>query len=82
MSAHTIAENVRAMPGFGEEKTKIFCAVLAKRFGIAPDDWQSVSAPFGDDTPRSVADMGSEDQWEEVRAWKAAQRAAGKNKAD
>lgn len=81
-SATTVADRVGAMPGFGPEKTKIFIAVLAKRFGISPAGWESASAPFSDHQPRSVADMGSEDEWAQVRAWKAAQRAAGKKKTD
>jgi uncharacterized HhH-GPD family protein len=71
-----------ALPGYGPEKTKIFTAILAKRFGIMPDGWQAVAGPFADDQPRSVADMGSTEMRQAVREWKFAQKAAGKSKQD
>ena len=73
---------VQALPGFGEEKAKIFVALLAKRFGVRPEGWEAAAAPFSDATPRSVADIDSADALEQVRAWKKAQKAAGKSKRD
>ncbi len=58
------------LPGYGEEKSKILLAVLGKRFGVAPDGWAEAAAPFGDDQPRSVADIDSEESLQEVRAFK------------
>ena len=59
---------------------KILLAVLGKRFGVCPPGWEAASAPFSDDQPRSVADMGSAEERLAVRAWKKAQKAAGKAK--
>lgn len=73
---------VRAIPGFGEEKAKIFVALLAKRFGKKPAGWAEAIAPFGDDQPRSAADVSSKERFAEVRAWKKAQKAAKKSKAE
>jgi uncharacterized HhH-GPD family protein len=73
---------LRALPGFGEEKTKIFIAILAKRFGIRPDGWETAAAPFSDDEPRSVADVDSEESLVRVREWKRAMKAARKSKQD
>jgi uncharacterized HhH-GPD family protein len=73
---------VHALPGFGEEKAKIFVALLAKRFGVRPDGWERASAPFSDDEPRSAADVDSPDAFARVKAWKAMMRAQGKGKAD
>lgn len=73
---------VSAIPGFGEEKAKIFVALLAKRFGKKPAGWEEAIAPFGDDQPRSAADVSSKARFAEVRAWKKAQKAAGKSKAE
>jgi len=73
---------IRALPGFGEEKAKIFVALLAKRFGVRPRGWEAAAAPFSDATPRSVADIDSPEALERVRAWKKAQKAAGKRKQD
>ncbi|HEX2576857.1 MAG TPA: HhH-GPD-type base excision DNA repair protein [Aquihabitans sp.] len=73
---------VGALPGFGEEKAKIFVALLAKRFGKQPPGWAEAIAPFGDDQPRSAADVSSRERFAEVRAWKKAQKAAKKSKAE
>ena len=73
---------VRALPGFGDEKAKIFVAMLAKRFGVAPRGWKQATVPFSDATPRSVADIDSPESLARVRAWKKAQKAAGRSKQD
>src|SRR5579872_7024637 len=41
-------DRVRALPGFGEQKAKIFVALLGKQLGVRPDAWDAVSAPFGE----------------------------------
>jgi len=73
---------LRALPGFGDEKTKIFVAVLAKRLGVRPPGWEQAAAPFSDTTPRSVADIDSPETLAQVRDWKRVQKARGKGKAD
>jgi len=69
-----------ALPGYGKEKAKIFMAMLAKRFGITPDGWEMVAAPFSDAERRSIADVESPETLLEVRAWKKAMKAQGKGK--
>lgn len=71
---------VRALPGYGGEKAKIFTALLAKRFGVRPPGWEAVSAPFSDRTHRSVADVDSPGALAEVRAFKKLMKAQGKGK--
>lgn len=78
--AQTVYDRLRAIPGYGEEKTKIFMAILAKRFGEKPSGWEELAAPFSDDVKRSVADISSEAALHEVRKWKKAQKAKGKTK--
>ncbi|MBW3580762.1 MAG: Fe-S cluster assembly protein HesB [Actinobacteria bacterium] len=73
---------VRSLPGFGDEKARIFVALLAKRQGVRPPGWEEASAPFSDDLRRSVADADSTAALEEVRAFKKARKAVGKGKAD
>lgn len=73
-------DRLRALPGFGDEKSKIFVAVLAKTQGVTPDGWQDAAGVFGDDTPRSVADIDGPEALEKVREWKKAQKAAKKDK--
>lgn len=71
---------LRAMPGYGDEKAKIFMAVLAKRFGVRPEGWEEPAHPFSDDTRRSVADVDSTEALLEVRAFKKVMKAKGKGK--
>lgn len=73
---------LRDIPGYGDEKTKIFIAILGKRFGDAPAGWEEAAAPFSDDVARSVADVSSDETLLEVRAWKKAQKAKGKSKQE
>ena len=75
-----LAKRLQALPGYGAEKTKIFVAILAKRMGHRLDGWEVAAGPFADDVPRSVADIDGPDALATVRAWKKAQKAAGKTK--
>jgi uncharacterized HhH-GPD family protein len=70
------------LPGFGEEKARIFVALLAKRFGVRPRGWKPAAGPFADNQRRSVADISSRAEFEKVRAWKKAQKAKGLGKAE
>ncbi len=73
---------LRTLPGYGDEKAKIFVAILAKRMGVAPDGWRDAAGRFGDDVPRSVADIHSPESLTVVREWKKSQKAARKDKQD
>ncbi|MFV0309400.1 MAG: HhH-GPD-type base excision DNA repair protein [Desertimonas sp.] len=77
-----LRRRLRALPGFGDEKSKIFTALLGKRFGVRPDGWRAAAGPFGDDTPRSAADVDSPEALAAVRAYKQLRKAEGKGKAD
>ena len=81
-SGQDLYRRLRDLPGFGDEKSKIFVALLAKRFGITPDGWEKAAGPFSDATPRSAADVDSEESLQRVRQWKKAQKAAKKSKQD
>jgi uncharacterized HhH-GPD family protein len=80
--ADELLARLKALPGYGDEKAKIFLAILGKRFGIQPLGWREAAGPFGDDVPRSVADIHDQASLAEVRAWKQAKRQAGKTKQD
>ena len=70
---------VQALPGFGQQKAKIFVALLGKQLGVRPPGWQEVSRPFGDSgTTYSVADITSKESLAKVRAYKAQLKAAAK----
>ncbi|NLA36725.1 MAG: Fe-S cluster assembly protein HesB [Actinobacteria bacterium] len=72
---------VREVPGFGDEKTRIFIALLAKRFGRKPAGWELAADPFGDANPRSIADVRDATTLAAVREWKKAAKAAAKSAA-
>lgn len=81
-SGAELYERLRSLPGFGDEKSKIFIALLAKRFGVRPDGWEVAAGVFADQRPRSVADIHDADSLAEVRAWKKAAKAAKRDKQD
>lgn len=81
-SADVLYARLRELPGYGEEKSKIFLAILAKRMGKRPAGWEEAAAPFSDHEPRSVADVDSPESLLRVREWKQMMKAAKKSKAD
>jgi uncharacterized HhH-GPD family protein len=79
---HELYRRLRMLPGFGDEKAKIFIALLAKRFAVRPQGWERAAGVFADDRPRTVADIHDAESLALVREWKRAQKAAGKDKQD
>jgi len=79
-SGDVLYARLRELPGYGEEKSKIFVAILGKRMGVEPADWRTAAGVFGDDVPRSVADIDGPETLGKVREWKKAQKAAKKDK--
>lgn len=75
-------KRLKALPGYGDEKSKIFIAILGKTQGVELDGWRTAAGKFGDDVPRSVADITDEESLATVREWKRAQKAAKKDKQD
>jgi uncharacterized HhH-GPD family protein len=75
-SGADLYRRLRELPGYGDEKAKIFMAILGKRIGIAPAGWEEAAAPFSDEQPRSVADVADEASLQAVRQWKKAMKAA------
>jgi len=75
-----LLKRVRALPGFGDQKARIFVALLGKQMGVRPRGWKEASTPFGDaGSFRSVADIVDEKSLNEVRAFKKAMKAAHKS---
>jgi len=78
-SGADLLRRVRALPGFGDQKAKIFVALLGKQLGVRPPGWQEASRPFGDPgTSISVADITDADSLALVRAHKSQLKAAAK----
>lgn len=74
-----ILRRLTRLPGFGEQKAKIFLALLGKRLGVEAPGWREASAPYGEhDAFRSVADIVDADTLSRVRETKRAVKAAAK----
>ncbi len=73
-----VLRRLRALPGFGEQKARIFLALLGKRCGVTPDGWREAAGPYGDGEYRSIADVTDEASLARVRATKKAAKAAAK----
>jgi uncharacterized HhH-GPD family protein len=77
--ADELLDRIRALPGFGEQKARIFVALLGKQLGIRPKGWEVASAPFGEPGSfRSVADIVDGQSLATVRAFKQQMKAAHK----
>jgi uncharacterized HhH-GPD family protein len=77
-----ILRRLKKLPGFGEQKAKIFLALLGKRLGVTADGWREASAPYGEEgSYRSVADIVDEESLTRVRETKRTAKAAAKNAA-
>jgi uncharacterized HhH-GPD family protein len=78
-SGEELLTRVKQLPGFGEQKAKIFVALLGKQLGVQPDGWRQVSEPFGEPgSHRSVADITDAQSLDRVRAFKQELKAKAK----
>ncbi|MEV7619564.1 HhH-GPD-type base excision DNA repair protein [Microbacterium sp. NPDC089321] len=74
-----VLTRLKKLPGFGEQKAKIFLALLGKQYGFTGEGWREASAPYGEeDAYRSVADIVSPESLTKVREHKKAMKAAAK----
>jgi len=69
-----LAARISKLPGFGEMKTKILIAVLAKRFGVKPRGWEKHAASW-----HSVADVDSAETMAQARDVKRKMKAKAKS---
>lgn len=60
------------LPGYGEQKSQIFVALLAKQFGVRPRGWKQVAGDYALSGYRSVADVVDADSLRKVRERKQA----------
>jgi uncharacterized HhH-GPD family protein len=74
-----LVKRIKALPGFGEQKARIFTALLGKQLGVQPAGWREAAGVYGEDgSRRSVADITSPETLAEVRAYKAEMKKAAK----
>lgn len=75
-----VLKRLKALPGYGEQKAKIFLALLGKQLGAQPTGWRDAAGAYGEDgSRRSIADVTSDQSLREVRDFKKAAKAAAKN---
>lgn len=70
-SGGELLKRLKALPGFGDGKSRIFIGVLGKRLGTAPEGWEEKAA----DWP-SIADVASFDDIEDLRVKKRQMKAS------
>jgi len=80
-SGEALFMRVRALPGFGEQKAKIFVSLLAKQLDVKPKGWTTVVGDYGKKGFRSVADVVDAESLQKVRDFKKAAKAAAKAEA-
>jgi uncharacterized HhH-GPD family protein len=82
-SGAELMDRLRTLPGFGEQKAKIFAALLGKQLGVCPEGWRKVTTPYGKEgSSLSVADITDPESLLKVRATKKAMKAKAKAKAE
>ncbi|MCC6270120.1 MAG: Fe-S cluster assembly protein HesB [Microbacteriaceae bacterium] len=76
-----ILRRLQSLPGFGEQKAKIFLALLGKQRGLTASGWREASGHYGEEgSHRSIADVTDSESLQLVRDTKKAMKAAAKGK--
>jgi uncharacterized HhH-GPD family protein len=74
-----ILKRLKDLPGYGEQKAKIFLALLGKQLGLKASGWREAAGAYGEKgSRRSAADVVDAKSLQEVRAFKKAAKAAAK----
>jgi uncharacterized HhH-GPD family protein len=62
---------LKKLPGFGDQKARIFMALLGKQLNVQPDGWREAAGDYADaNSRRSVADVVDSATLQQVRAFK------------
>ncbi|OAR26833.1 Fe-S cluster assembly protein HesB [Streptomyces sp. ERV7] len=74
-----LLKRLKALPGFGDQKARIFLALLGKQLAVRPTGWREAAGAYGEpNSHRSVADITGPDSLAKVRAHKQEMKAAAK----
>ena len=74
-----VYRRLKGLPGFGEQKAKIFLALLGKQYGVTPKGWREAAGDYGKaGSFMSVADVKDAGSLEKVRSYKKQAKAAAK----
>lgn len=76
-----LLKRIKGLPGFGEQKAKIFVALLGKQYGVTPAGWRAAAGDYGKaGAHMSVADIVDDESLGRVRSYKKQMKAAAKAK--
>lgn len=74
-----VLRRLKALPGFGEQKAKIFLALLGKQYGVTPADWRTAAGDYGSEGSfKSIADVVDKGSLDQVREYKKKMKAAAR----
>ncbi|ODQ89973.1 HhH-GPD-type base excision DNA repair protein [Mycolicibacterium holsaticum] len=74
-----VLSRLKSLPGFGEQKAKIFLALLGKQYGVTPQGWRKAAGDYGRaGSYLSIADVVDAGSLEKVRTAKKQAKAAAK----
>jgi uncharacterized HhH-GPD family protein len=77
-----VLRRLKELPGFGDQKARIFLALLGKQYGVRPKGWREAAGDYGvEGSHRSVADITDAVSLAEVREYKKAMKAEAKKSA-
>lgn len=74
-SGADLMKRLQKLPGYGEQKAKIFTALLAKQLDVKPRGWTTVVGDYGKKGYRSVADVVDAESLQKVRDFKKVKKA-------
>jgi uncharacterized HhH-GPD family protein len=81
-SGKELVKRIGGLPGFGEQKAKIFTALLGKQYDVRPRGWRAAAGDYGvEGSLRSVADVVDTASLKQVRAFKQQMKATAKAQA-
>jgi uncharacterized HhH-GPD family protein len=72
----TLVRRLEGLPGYGEQKARIFTALLAKRLDVKPAGWREAAGDYGLEGHRSIADVDGPEALLRVRQAKAQKKKA------
>jgi uncharacterized HhH-GPD family protein len=76
-----VLARLRELPGFGDQKARIFLALLGKQYGVTPKGWREAAGDYGKAGAHlSVADVVDAGSLEKVRSYKKQMKAAARAK--
>jgi uncharacterized HhH-GPD family protein len=78
-SGRELLRRLQALPGFGQQKARIFTALLGKQLGVRPEGWEAAAGDYAESgSHRSVADVVDRESLDRVRQFKKSAKLAAK----